>query len=66
MWKSQRKVANPAFKRAMPVKLFGELAQEMFLAMENMGETINVSNLIRRYTLDVIGKGGFGKVYINI
>lgn len=60
-WKSQRKVTNPAFRRSMPVKLFGKSTQEMFVAMDDMGETVNVSKLMRRYTLDVIGKAGFGK-----
>ncbi|KAI8054841.1 cytochrome P450 [Thamnidium elegans] len=36
-WKAQRKVANPAFRRSMPVKLFGQLTQEMFKSMENKG-----------------------------
>lgn len=59
-WKSQRKVANPAFRRSMPVKLFGKLTQEMFRSMETMNETINVSDLMERWTLDAIGKAGFG------
>ncbi|CAO3639437.1 unnamed protein product [Mucor hiemalis] len=58
-WKSQRKVANPAFRRSMPVKLFGKLTQEMFRSMETMNETINVSDLMERWTLDAIGKAGF-------
>lgn len=59
-WKSQRKVANPAFRRSMPVKLFGKLTQEMFRSMETMNETINVTDLMERWTLDAIGKAGFG------
>ncbi|KAI9257781.1 cytochrome P450 [Helicostylum pulchrum] len=60
MWKSQRKVANPAFHRSMPVKLFGQLTQEMFVAMESMNEIINITDLMQRWTLDAIGKAGFG------
>lgn len=60
-WKSQRKMANPAFHRSTPVKLFGGLTQDMFKVMESLGETINVSDLMERWTLDVIGKAGFGK-----
>lgn len=60
-WKTQRKIANPAFHRSMPVKLFGELTVELFKVMENMDETINVSNMMERWTLEVIGKAGFGK-----
>lgn len=60
-WKSQRKIANPAFHRSMPVKLFGKLTQDMFKMMETMGETVDISDLLHRWTLDAIGKAGFGK-----
>lgn len=60
-WKNQRKIANPAFRRSMPVKLFGKLTQELFKSMETMGDTVNVSDLMERWTLDAIGKAGFGK-----
>lgn len=60
-WKSQRKVANPAFHRSMPVKLFGKLTQDMFKVMDDMGETIVITDLLERWTLDAIGKAGFGK-----
>lgn len=59
-WKSQRKITNPAFRRSMPTKVFAKCIQDMFEVMDRMGETIDVSNLMRRYTLDVIGKAGFG------
>lgn len=59
-WKAQRKVANPAFHRSMPVQLFGRLTQEMFKVMETMDDTVNVSDLMERWTLDAIGKAGFG------
>ncbi|KAI9257800.1 cytochrome P450 [Helicostylum pulchrum] len=59
-WKRQRNVANPAFHRSMPVRLFGNLTQEMFRSMENKGEVFNVSDLMERWTLDVIGRAGFG------
>ncbi|KAI7883814.1 cytochrome P450 [Mucor mucedo] len=59
-WKAQRKMANPAFHRAMPVQLFGELAVDMFQVMETMGDTINVSKMMEGWTLQVIGKAGFG------
>ncbi|KAG2204329.1 hypothetical protein INT47_009371 [Mucor saturninus] len=58
-WKAQRKVANPAFHRSMPVKLFGKLTQDMFKVMEGMGETIVITDLLERWTLDAIGKAGF-------
>ncbi|CAO3644060.1 unnamed protein product [Mucor hiemalis] len=59
-WKIQRMIANPAFRRASPINLFGEVAKEMFVAMETMGETFNISDLLMRYTLDVIGRAAFG------
>ncbi|KAI9360255.1 cytochrome P450 [Pilaira anomala] len=59
-WRSQRKVINPAFHRSMPVKLFGKLTQEMFKAMETMETTINVSDMMERWTLEAIGRAGFG------
>lgn len=61
-WKSQRKIANPAFHRSVPVKLFGNSTLEMFQVMENMGSVIDVTDLMERWTLDIIGKAGFGKV----
>lgn len=60
-WKAQKKVINPAFRRSMPVKLFGQLTQEMFKSMESKGEVYNVSDLMERWTLDAIGIAGFGK-----
>lgn len=60
-WKRQRNIMNPAFRRSMPVKLFGNLTQEMFRSMENKGNIFTVSDLMERWTLDVIGRAGFGK-----
>lgn len=61
-WRSQRKVANPAFHRSMPVKLFGELTQQLFQQMEKApGDTVEVTELMFRWTLEAIGKAGFGK-----
>ncbi|KAI8063411.1 cytochrome P-450 cyp509A1 [Gilbertella persicaria] len=60
LWKSQRKIANPAFHRSMPVQLFGELTLQLFDVMEQTGSRVNVSDLIQRWTLDAIGKAGFG------
>lgn len=59
-WKDQRKVANPAFRRSMPVKLFGDLTLEMFKVMEASSEVVNVSDLMERWTLEAIGRAGFG------
>ncbi|KAI9257809.1 cytochrome P-450 cyp509A1 [Helicostylum pulchrum] len=59
-WKAQKKVINPAFRRSMPVKLLGQLTQEMFKSMENKGKIFNVSDLTERWTLDALGIAGFG------
>lgn len=60
-WKEQRKIANPAFHRSMPVHMFGKLTQDLFVEMDKMGERIEISDLMERWTLDAIGKAGFGK-----
>jgi cytochrome P450 len=59
-WKSQRMIANPAFRRSMPVKLFGNLTIELFEIIESTDGTVNFSDLIERWTLEAIGKAGFG------
>lgn len=60
-WKHQRMVANPAFHRNMPVNLFGRLTQQVFtLIDETGGENIDFSDLMKRFTLEVIGKAAFG------
>ncbi|KAI9476252.1 MAG: cytochrome P450 [Benjaminiella poitrasii] len=59
-WKSQRMVANPAFRRSMPVKLFGQLTLELFDKMEELGDMINISDMMERWTLEAIGRAGFG------
>ncbi|RUS12782.1 cytochrome P450, partial [Endogone sp. FLAS-F59071] len=59
-WKRHRKIANPAFHRAMPVKLFGDLTQVLFKRLEAEGNRIDVHDYMQRFTLDVIGMAGFG------
>ncbi|CEP08816.1 hypothetical protein [Parasitella parasitica] len=59
-WKTQRTIANPAFHRAQPIQLFGRMTQELFIKMESLGKTIDIPNLMQRWTLDIIGKAGFG------
>ncbi|KAI8877202.1 cytochrome P450 [Backusella circina FSU 941] len=59
-WKKQRIIVNPAFRRSMPVHLFGRLTQDLFQAMEMMESTVDWSDLMQRWTLDAIGLAGFG------
>ncbi|KAI8333281.1 cytochrome P450 [Choanephora cucurbitarum] len=59
-WKKQRSIANSAFHRSMPIVMFGELVETLFRTMEQMSDTIEVTSLLRRYTLDAIGKAAFG------
>ncbi|GAA5814314.1 hypothetical protein MFLAVUS_007808 [Mucor flavus] len=59
-WKSQRKIVNPAFRRSMPVKLFGNITQQLFKRIDGSEKTLDVSDLMTRCTLEAIGKAGFG------
>ncbi|CAO3630222.1 unnamed protein product [Mucor hiemalis] len=59
-WKMQRMVANPAFRRSMPVDLFGKLALDLFIAMEECGnQNLEMNEFMERYTLESIGRAGF-------
>ncbi|KAG2187286.1 hypothetical protein INT44_004971 [Umbelopsis vinacea] len=63
VWKKHRMIANPAFHRSMPVKLFGRLSEKMMLQFEKEGdglENVNVPNFLQRFTLDIIGLAAFG------
>jgi cytochrome P450 len=59
-WKSQRRVINPAFRRYMPVQLFGTLTQELFRTMDKLDKTVDWPDLTSRWALDAIGLAGFG------
>lgn len=58
-WKAQRVTANPAFRRSMPVKLFGRLTIDLFNAIDDT-QVVDVKDLMERWTLDAIGNAGFG------
>ncbi|KAI8335985.1 cytochrome P450 [Choanephora cucurbitarum] len=58
-WKAVKSVISPVFSRSLPVEMFGERASRLFERMESIGNVIEVSNLMRRYTLDVIGQAAF-------
>ncbi|KAI9469994.1 MAG: cytochrome P450 [Benjaminiella poitrasii] len=60
VWKSQRMIANPAFRRSMPVNLFGKLVVDLFEEIDKMKEPVDIPEIMERWTLDAIGKAGFG------
>ncbi|CAO3681708.1 unnamed protein product [Umbelopsis ramanniana] len=63
VWKKHRMIANPAFHRSMPVKLFAKQSEKMMLQFEKENDELNnidVPNLLQRFTLDIIGLAAFG------
>ncbi|KAI7883978.1 cytochrome P450 [Lichtheimia hyalospora FSU 10163] len=56
-WKAQRKIANPAFHRTMPVAVFGRLGAKLFSMMDSLSEKgpIDFHDMTERWTLDVMG-----------
>ena len=46
----------------MPIRLFGELAQKLFVELDKEMDTkpIEVFDFMTRWTLDAIGIAGFG------
>ncbi|KAI8140957.1 cytochrome P450 [Fennellomyces sp. T-0311] len=61
-WKNQRKVANPAFHRAMPLQLFGQLTEKLFRVMDvsDNGAQLEVYDLMERWAMDALGQASFG------
>jgi hypothetical protein len=45
----------------MPVGMFGQLTLDLFSEMDKLGDTIEMTDFMERWTLDAIGKAGFGK-----
>ncbi|KAI7848637.1 cytochrome P450 [Circinella umbellata] len=62
-WKKQRKVINPSFHRALPLKIFGRLSQKMLDTIETEkddGKLIDICDITQRWALDVLGEFAFG------
>ncbi|OAD75052.1 CYP509 protein, partial [Phycomyces blakesleeanus NRRL 1555(-)] len=59
-WKTQRKLINPAFRQSMPVNFFALSTQRLIQVVDKSNDQVNVTELMGRLTLDVIGKTGFG------
>ncbi|CDS03770.1 hypothetical protein LRAMOSA01171 [Lichtheimia ramosa] len=61
-WKTHRKVANPAFHRSMPINIFGQVTHKLFKVMDDELQhgSIEVHDLMARWTLDALGLAAFG------
>ncbi|KAJ2964876.1 hypothetical protein NQZ79_g334 [Umbelopsis isabellina] len=69
VWKKHRMIANPAFHRHMPVKLFGTLCEKVMTQFEMEGDGlshVNIPDMMQRLTLDAIGLAGFGYDFQSI
>ena len=59
---------NPAFHRAMPVGAFGRVMPNVFRLIENTqnrGELLSTVNLVKRITVDCLGKASFSMYLLN-
>ncbi|KAI8069524.1 cytochrome P450 [Gongronella butleri] len=62
-WRKHRFLANPAFKRAHPIELFGHATNTMFKMLDEKYEQsfeLQVVDLMNRWTLDIISRVGYG------
>ncbi|ORX55716.1 cytochrome P-450 cyp509A1 [Hesseltinella vesiculosa] len=63
-WKKHRKLANPAFHRSLPVKMFSSHAEHMTCVLQNQQPqqefTVDIVKLMECVTLDSIGQAAFG------
>lgn len=67
VWRNQRRIMNPAFHRAMPVKTMWSVVPYLYAAIED-GDMNNVliTKVMKDFTLDVLGLAAFGKRYIYL
>ncbi|OAC99501.1 CYP509 protein [Mucor lusitanicus CBS 277.49] len=59
-WKKQRKIMNPAFLRASPVKTFSSVAHNLIDVIETESEAVPIANRMKAFTLDALGLSAFG------
>ncbi|OBZ81926.1 hypothetical protein A0J61_10026 [Choanephora cucurbitarum] len=55
VWKRQRKLINPVFHRAMPVKTFGRVMPRLFDRIDENPLKSPMAVLVKSFTLDVLG-----------
>ncbi|RIA87775.1 cytochrome P450 [Glomus cerebriforme] len=61
IWRTSRKIANPAFNNALSPEIVGETTMELFAFMQqNLNRPINVFEVMQRTTIEVLGKLAFG------
>ncbi|KAI9022829.1 cytochrome P450 [Phycomyces nitens] len=60
VWKHQRKIMNPAFRRTVPVDLFGRLIPDMFRLIDTSETDIQITTLLQKMSFDALGKALFG------
>ncbi|GAN02680.1 cytochrome P450 [Mucor ambiguus] len=57
-WKRQRRIANPAFHRAMPISLFGMYTEKLFTSIakshSNNSNEVDLGGFITNFTLDIM------------
>nr|AAF80599.1 cytochrome P-450 cyp509A1 [Cunninghamella elegans] len=62
-WKKHRMIVNPAFKTALPSRLFGDCTRDLFKLWDNeyANEPFDsdIHNITERLTLQIIGKAAF-------
>ncbi|OZJ04259.1 hypothetical protein BZG36_02468 [Bifiguratus adelaidae] len=59
IWKTHRKIASPAFRKSMPLQLFGKATLELFEEFKKANYKVDSSDYMERFTLDVIGRAAF-------
>ncbi|KAL7330391.1 hypothetical protein PS15p_205347 [Mucor circinelloides] len=59
-WKKQRKIMNPAFLRASPVKTFSSVVHNLISVIEKESDAVPIANRMKAFTLDALGLSAFG------